>query len=321
MSKSRTVLPKPNKGGRPATGRDPVTAIRLSEEFRAAVDKWAAKQDDKPPRSEAIRRLVESGLKPPQLIKPSETQKTESDRPQGKYDVPPGWGHDELSKFWDAARQNQIATFVRKGPAYSKLARIDQLFCAVSKDWLNPSDEIAALLLLRTHSAFRTAAGLAAAGQAAEAYVLNRSVLENSAYALHLNKNPTMRKVWLNRHVDAASLEACVNSLSYRKVQKTVTQVNRAAGELLEKLYRQTIDFGGHPNERSVTGNMKMQKQQDRRVMLAIMQHGDGLQLDAILKATARCGLCSLEILQGVFNPRFELLGINAAMLELRREL
>jgi hypothetical protein len=62
MSKSRTVLPKPNKGGRPATGRDPVTAIRLSKEFRAAVDKWAAKQDDKPPRSEAIRRLVELGL-------------------------------------------------------------------------------------------------------------------------------------------------------------------------------------------------------------------------------------------------------------------
>jgi hypothetical protein len=40
-----------------------VTAIRLSSEFRAVVDKWAAKQDDKPPRSEAIRRLVELGLK------------------------------------------------------------------------------------------------------------------------------------------------------------------------------------------------------------------------------------------------------------------
>ena len=63
MRKSRVVLPKPNKGGRPATGRDPVTAIRLSEEFRAAVDKWAAKQDDKPGRSEAIRRLVEIALK------------------------------------------------------------------------------------------------------------------------------------------------------------------------------------------------------------------------------------------------------------------
>jgi hypothetical protein len=62
MPKSNQVVPKKGRG-RPATGRDPVTAIRLSKELRATVDKWAAKQDDKPGRSEAIRRLVELGLK------------------------------------------------------------------------------------------------------------------------------------------------------------------------------------------------------------------------------------------------------------------
>jgi metal-responsive CopG/Arc/MetJ family transcriptional regulator len=40
-----------------------VTAIRLSKELRATVDKWAGQQDDAPGRSEAIRRLVELGLK------------------------------------------------------------------------------------------------------------------------------------------------------------------------------------------------------------------------------------------------------------------
>ena len=62
MAKSNQVVPKKGRG-RPATGRDPVTAIRLSEELRATVDKWAAKQADEPGRSEAIRRLVELGLK------------------------------------------------------------------------------------------------------------------------------------------------------------------------------------------------------------------------------------------------------------------
>jgi hypothetical protein len=62
MAKS-TIKVLPKKRGRPATGRDPVTAIRLSTELRAAVDKWAAKQTDTPARSEAIRRLVELGLK------------------------------------------------------------------------------------------------------------------------------------------------------------------------------------------------------------------------------------------------------------------
>jgi len=37
--------------------------MRASEEFLDAVDKWRAKQEDKPSRSEAIRRLVEIGLK------------------------------------------------------------------------------------------------------------------------------------------------------------------------------------------------------------------------------------------------------------------
>jgi hypothetical protein len=60
MAKSIGVVPK--KRGRPATGRDPVTAIRLSMELRAAIDSWAARQEDKPPRFEAIRRLVEQAL-------------------------------------------------------------------------------------------------------------------------------------------------------------------------------------------------------------------------------------------------------------------
>jgi hypothetical protein len=61
MSLSNKVILK-RKPGRPATGNDPVRAIRLSDEFLAKVDRWASKQDDEPGRSEAIRRLVELGL-------------------------------------------------------------------------------------------------------------------------------------------------------------------------------------------------------------------------------------------------------------------
>jgi len=62
MATSNKVILK-KRVGRPATGNDPVRAIRLSDAFLAKVDLWAAKQDDEPGRSEAIRRLVEFGLK------------------------------------------------------------------------------------------------------------------------------------------------------------------------------------------------------------------------------------------------------------------
>jgi hypothetical protein len=57
----KKVLPK-KKRGRPATGRDPVSAIRLSPSLKSAIDNWAKRQNDKPSRSEAIRRLVEFAL-------------------------------------------------------------------------------------------------------------------------------------------------------------------------------------------------------------------------------------------------------------------
>jgi hypothetical protein len=49
--------------GRPATGQDPVTALRLSVEMKSKVSDWAKRQPDQPSRSEALRRLVEMALK------------------------------------------------------------------------------------------------------------------------------------------------------------------------------------------------------------------------------------------------------------------
>src|SRR6266567_4184326 len=59
---AKSVAAPKKRRGRPATGRDPVTAIRLSVDLRARLDAWAADQQDEPGRSEAIRRLVEIAL-------------------------------------------------------------------------------------------------------------------------------------------------------------------------------------------------------------------------------------------------------------------
>lgn len=60
MKKSINVNKKSR--GRPATGHDPVSAVRLPEELAIKIDAWA-KRNDAASRSEAIRRLVEFALK------------------------------------------------------------------------------------------------------------------------------------------------------------------------------------------------------------------------------------------------------------------
>jgi hypothetical protein len=56
--------------GRPATGHDPSVSTRFPNDVMTEIVAWAAKQQDNPPRSEAIRRLVELGLTVKVSVKP-----------------------------------------------------------------------------------------------------------------------------------------------------------------------------------------------------------------------------------------------------------
>src|SRR5262249_21310730 len=64
MSKSiRGTTNKPKKIGRPVTtGKGTQIGMRWHEPLLGMIDKWAAGQDDKPDRPDAIRRLVQLGL-------------------------------------------------------------------------------------------------------------------------------------------------------------------------------------------------------------------------------------------------------------------
>jgi hypothetical protein len=58
----QTVLAKKKRGPAP-TGKGVQVVVRLQPDPLAALDAWVVKQKDEPTRAEAIRRLVELGLK------------------------------------------------------------------------------------------------------------------------------------------------------------------------------------------------------------------------------------------------------------------
>jgi len=54
------VIPK--KRGRPATGKDPLIGFRVPPNIAAAIEKFASEEEDRPARSEAIRRILKDWL-------------------------------------------------------------------------------------------------------------------------------------------------------------------------------------------------------------------------------------------------------------------
>ena len=63
--KRSTIAKRKLKGrtGRPPTGAQPMIGLRLSPAKRREVEQWASRQDDEPKFSEAVRRLLDMGLK------------------------------------------------------------------------------------------------------------------------------------------------------------------------------------------------------------------------------------------------------------------
>jgi hypothetical protein len=65
MARQSVLSQSRKKPGPPATGKGTLIGVRLQPNDLAKVDSWAARQDDKPSRPEAIRRLLDQALATP----------------------------------------------------------------------------------------------------------------------------------------------------------------------------------------------------------------------------------------------------------------
>lgn len=232
--------------------------------------------------------------------------------------VPLNWAKDDLSKFLSDVQANQIATFANKPEPVAKLIEIDACFLKVATHIINPKFPVAAFMFLRCHSAFRVAVGLAMSGQM-EVFAILRNVLECAGYGLFVTTDPGLSTLWLNRHVDVETSKKMKRRFRATNVSAAVTAANRHAGERYSKLYEQCIDFGAHPNERGIMANMTQEKQSDRHIFNSIYLNRDGSQMDYGLMMTMRCGMVALEVFESVFGALYELVGVKARFLELRK--
>ena len=238
----------------------------------------------------------------------------------GPFSLPETWARDELTLLMEHAHRNRVATFVNK-PEFQRLIEIEKCFREVSLGWLNPSDRVGALLLMRSHASFFAACEMAAASMLAETFPHIRSCIENAGYALHINLTPGLAETWLRRHDDDKSKAAVRAAFAVGKVRASISSKDRHTAKVFDRLYEEAVDFGAHPNERSVTGSLRIQDTEQGHELHQLWFHGDGPALDLALVTTGRAGICALQILQNVFPARFELLGVNAAILSLRRGL
>jgi len=93
------------------------------------------------------------------------------------------WGDDNLSQFLNMVHSNQQANCVNFPQWYAALSKIDDCFVRAGQNLTNPNPVMTAMLLLRCQYAYKTAAGMALAGQVVCIVWANRRRMARSKIA------------------------------------------------------------------------------------------------------------------------------------------
>ena len=234
---------------------------------------------------------------------------------------PQNWSSDEITKFFDASRSNEYATFANLPREVGRLIGIDRVFRRTIDAFNNSKSWFPGLFILRTHSNFLGACRLTWSGQLPESYALLRSALENALYGLYLSKNPKSQETWLQREDSAQSKRKVKDEFKIVSLLKLAAQVAPEEGKVAKTLYDRTIDHGAHPNELALMQTLKLAKQPAHVQFSVSYLQGNGVPLQLSLRTAAQIGVCTLSLFERVLPERFAILGINQELAQLKQGL
>jgi hypothetical protein len=196
------------------------------------------------------------------------------------------WGKDILSGRLDDAFYNIGVSFLELKPYFDNLIRATEIFNDVLK-LLSHSDFkgfVSMSLFARAYSCFVGAVRLSCSGQVTETWVLLRACIENSLYAFYIAGNPEYATIWAERGESEDHKKNCRKVFAIGNIWKVLGEKSPSLTKAVKDYYDDTIDWGAHPNERSLFSNLE-KKQDGSGLMLNIFNPSETLM---------RHGLCAI---------------------------
>lgn len=203
-------------------------------------------------------------------------------------------GGQTLKYYLDLARNTAAEAASKLEGPLAHLERIDRLFMDFipSAGALRP--QTAGVLILNAHAALRAGIDLALSGQLLPVFMCLRGSLESALYANAMVGDKDLETIWLSRDRDAGARSKCRKAFTIENIIKHLATAQDAAfAERVMDAYQSTIDFGAHPNSRSVLRSLSVKDLPSghRSVSFTYMYSSDSGQVGQALVACAEIGL------------------------------
>jgi hypothetical protein len=224
-----------------------------------------------------------------------------------------------LHIFLTVVHANQKANRINFPKWYELTERIDDCFVRAGTNLINPKPVMTGNLLLRCQYAFKTAAGMALAGQVIEVFVMLRSVLEYAGYCLTIFETPALEGVFLGRHTGVKEMKAQKEAFKINAVRAAIGRYDPKLAAIFDENYQRSVDFGGHPNPHASFAAVVLDERGSETGMTVLAISNDPKIIVHALKSAAQVGLTALCILQHAFKAKFELLSIRQEIEALKK--
>lgn len=143
--------------------------------------------------------------------------------------------------------------------------QMDQIFQEEIFDHEFDVNPIAGFLAMNSYTLLLSAVRQALSGHLVSVFPVVRTALESACYAYLIAHNEKIGNIWLNRNTTKSALQKCRKMLSVNMASKELKSISPEMAEYVMANYEIAIDFGAHPNKKSVVNHLKYMGEVDER--------------------------------------------------------
>lgn len=189
--------------------------------------------------------------------------------------------------------------------------------------WVHEDDgmgPVAAVLSMQAFMLFLAGTRTAMTGHVAAIFPILRTALEAACYAYVIAKDRELESIWANRQHSQEARKACRRQFNSAVLDtaKRFNAIQKGSGDLVMQLYEAAIDFGAHPNARSILDYVSFNEDDIkgyRKIDLAGLYDATAWETSRALIACMEYGqTIAIVLVQCMANPTPEL---HAGLIEL----
>ncbi|MFV3090554.1 hypothetical protein ACNJYG_08675 [Pseudomonas sp. GW6] len=135
--------------------------------------------------------------------------------------------------------------------------RMDQIFQSeiFAQDYeVHPT---AGLLVMNAYTMLLSAVRQALSGHVVSTYPVARTALESACYGFLIARDEAKADIWFRRHDSKEALKSCRDKFTVANAVKELRPISSAMAEYVQAHYDASIDFGAHPNRKSVMDHLE----------------------------------------------------------------